>query len=386
MLAGARATPSRVIARLIRAGSALALAILLPGCSPSSFLARKMIQAPNRAPEFVKPKARMTIHWPDAVMESFTQGTNEVGDPRVPLRWVLIEPGDYNLHVELTLREDRGRKFGEFRIQFRLPDRDGPPPSALGTVFILHGYGVDLGMMLPWGLYLAEAGWRSVLVDLRGHGHSGGRRVSFGLLETEDLRDLLRQLEEEGRIHGPHVALGHSLGGAIALRWQAADPAIEASIALGALSEFGPAAHRLRDEYASWVPRAWLRGALRRLPNLLHVPPPALDTTHAIRGSGVKALLIAGDGDRITPPSDSAAIRELLDEGSDLLIVGPISHEALPFLFEQHGPAVVEWLSGAVDPVGTHHARHEGSGRVATGHAERAGACAAEDPPPGGLP
>jgi pimeloyl-ACP methyl ester carboxylesterase len=304
-----------------------------------------MTQAPNRAPEFVKPKARVALRWPSGIIERFEAGTNRVGSPETSLRWLLIEPADYGLEVSSETSRFRGKTHAEFRFKFRLP-REGLPPARepIGTAFLLHGYGVDLETLFPWGLYLAEAGWRSILVDLRGHGQSGGRRVFFGTVETNDLRELRWQLEEAGKLHRPCIAVGHSLGAAISLRWQTVDPSLSATVAFGAMAEFVPTVARVRAEYASWIPAGWVRRAALKLPDLIGVPPEALDTTAALREHDVTALLIAAREDVVTPPDDSRKLRALLSDESDLLVVGPATHETLPYAFDQHGPRIRHWL------------------------------------------
>lgn len=306
-----------------------------------------MTKAPNRVPAFVKPEGRVLLQWPAGVLERFPCGTNEVGSPPVALRWVRIEPADYGLSVTSSIAKAPGRDPIRYRFGFRLP-ADGLPPArpARGTAFLLHGYGVDLETMFPWAVYLAQAGWRSVLVDLRGHGESGGKRVTFGVLETNDLRCLRQSLEAMGEVEGPYVAVGHSMGASLALRWQTVDPAISASVALGPYARFVPAAGRLRDEYARWLPKGWVRRAAERVPGVLGVAADRLETDAAIRGREVRAFLVASAQDVITPPEDAAALRELTGGGSGFLIVSGGTHETLPYLFEQHGLLVREWLDG----------------------------------------
>ena len=53
-----------------------------------------------------------------------------------------------------------------------------------GTVILLHGYGLAQFAMVPWAIRLAQSGWRCVLVDLRGHGKSTGKKVYFGTREV----------------------------------------------------------------------------------------------------------------------------------------------------------------------------------------------------------
>jgi pimeloyl-ACP methyl ester carboxylesterase len=325
-------------------------AVLFCACSPSTFLARKMTVAPNRAPQFVKPKGRVVLRWPAEILERFPAGTNEVGSPPADVRWLMVEPADYRLSLSSRTWKEDGRVRGEIQLSGRFP-REGLPPTraAVGTAFLVHGYGVDLETMFPWALYLAQEGWRCVLADLRGHGQSGGRRVYYGCVETNDLCELRRELEASGRVHGPYVAIGHSLGGAIALRWQTVDPEIAGSVAFGPLAEFAPAAERLRAEYVSWLPSRWVGRAVKKLPGLLELPPNALDTRAALEGHSVRALLVAGSGDVITPPEDSAMIWPLLEQGSEMIVVGPVTHELLPYLFDQHAVPVRNWLAGVVN-------------------------------------
>lgn len=309
-------------------------------------MARRILDAPNRVPEILKPEGRVLLRWPAGVLERFPSGTNVVGTPPAALRWILVEPADYGLQVSSNL-EGEGTRHPRtsFELRFKLP-RAGLPPSRapVGTAFLVHGYGVDLETMFPWAIYLAEAGWRCVLVDLRGHGSSGGRHVYFGTVETNDLRELRVALERERRVQKPYVAVGHSLGASIVLRWATADREISRCVALGSFSEFRPAMERLRKEYAPWVPAFLVRGAGAKLPELLGVTAEGLDTAAALRGHAVRAYLVASPGDRITPPEDSQALREWLAPGSEFLIVGPATHETLPYLLDQHGPPVRRWL------------------------------------------
>lgn len=310
-------------------------------------MARRILEAPNRVPDFVKPEGRVWLRWPEGVLERFPTGTNTVGSPPAPLRWVLVEPADYGLSVTSRLEQAGSRHpHPSYELRFRLPATGLPEARpARGTAFLVHGYGVDLESMFPWAVYLAEAGWRCVLVDLRGHGGSGGRHVYFGTVETNDLCQLRRELEQAGRVRSPYVAVGHSLGASLVLRWAAVDPAIERAVALGSFAEFRPAMERLRREYAAWVPAFLVRGAARWLPKLLQVEPEALDTVSAVRGQDVKAFLVAATEDVITPPEDSQELRRILGAGSEMLVVGPATHENLPYLLDQHGPAIREWLA-----------------------------------------
>ena len=318
------------------------------------------MDAPNRVPDFVKPEGRVWLGWDAGVLERFPAGTNRVGDPPVDLHWVVVEPADYGCRIEASSVTNRRQVVASFRMNLHLPPEGLPATKpARGTVFLLHGYGVDLETLFPWAVYLAEAGWRSVLVDLPGHGHSGGRKVSFGVHEVGALKALRSCLENEHRWGGPYVVVGHSMGAALALRWQAEDDAIVGSVAFGPYAEFVPVALRLRDDYARWMPRGWVRRAAQKIPGILGVEPSRLDTRPQISGRHVLALLIASREDVITPPEDSEALRGELADGSDLLVVGGASHETLPYVFPLHGERVRRWLEDVT--ASGHTERHRDS-------------------------
>ncbi len=340
---------ARRTCRLGRVAGLALLAGLAAGCSPSTFLARRMMDAPNRVPEFVKPQGRVWLSWANDILSRFPTGTNRVGEPWVDLRWVVVEPADYGWTTHSEVVTLRDRKVATFRMGFRFP-KEGLPPAkpALGTAYVLHGYGVDLETMFPWAIFLAESGWRAVLVDLPGHGLSGGRQVTFGIREVEALLQLRRALESSGGWGGTVVTVGHSMGASVALRWQSMDPGIAGTVALGPYSEFVPAALRLRDDYARWVPRGWVRRAAVKIPGLLGVNSEDLDTLSMVRGHGVRAILVASANDVVTPPEDCVALQGELGEGSAFLIVGNATHETLPYVFPQHGRPVREWLEGVV--------------------------------------
>lgn len=72
------------------------------------------------------------------------------------------------------------------------------PLAHPATVILLHGYGMTKESMSPWGFVLAQAGYRVIALDLRGHGMSSGARIGFGKYEVPDLRQALDYLLAHG--------------------------------------------------------------------------------------------------------------------------------------------------------------------------------------------
>lgn len=123
-------------------------------------------------------------------------------------------------------------------VQQLAPDpRPGPAPAGLAstsagpapTAVLIHGTATD--SMASWYLTLArplaEAGFRVIMYDLRGHGHSQRPPSGYRLDDfVDDLAGLLAALAVTGPVH----LLGNSLGGTIAFGYAVRHPERVAAI------------------------------------------------------------------------------------------------------------------------------------------------------------
>jgi pimeloyl-ACP methyl ester carboxylesterase len=79
----------------------------------------------------------------------------------------------------------------------------------LGTVLVIHGWASRTEYMKPVIESYSDAGYRVVSLDLPGHGHSSGRRLT--------MLHALDAVRVAGEWFGPFAAIvGHSFGGAVA--------------------------------------------------------------------------------------------------------------------------------------------------------------------------
>lgn len=143
--------------------------------------------------------------------------------------------------------------------------------AAAGTVVLLHGLVTDT--LASWYFTLArplaEAGFRVVMFDLRGHGRSERPPRGYRLADfVGDLAALLPALGLDRPVH----LLGNSFGGTIALAYAARHPARVAG--LGLIESEPPV--------GDWSARMGetLGAALRRLP-----VPGALEQIEAAHGA-----------------------------------------------------------------------------------------------------
>jgi alpha-beta hydrolase superfamily lysophospholipase len=107
-------------------------------------------------------------------------------------------------------------------------------PGCRGRLVIVHGYAEHKGRYRELVAALVAAGYQCHLLDLRGHGESGGPRGHVARFE-EYRTDLERFVEEVQRLAvtpSPLLLLGHSLGGLIALDFVLHCPQVFDSLAV----------------------------------------------------------------------------------------------------------------------------------------------------------
>ncbi len=97
------------------------------------------------------------------------------------------------------------------------------------TLIALHGIADNRQQWLAPAVDLQRRGFGSLLLDLRAHGESGGRHVTFGHREVADVAAALDYLEQRGDVDVNRVGVvGLSLGGIVAIMAAASLPALRA--------------------------------------------------------------------------------------------------------------------------------------------------------------
>jgi pimeloyl-ACP methyl ester carboxylesterase len=315
---------------VVRLLAGLVLALSTSGCG--TFVAHCIARAPNRYPTWIAPHAPVVLAFNPKLLTNFAAQFVQVGPPPARLCYRIVEPADYHLKITSTNWWEHGQSQYEFTFKASVPGQSNQwTASPRGTVFLLHGYGEAQFAMMPWALRLAEAGWRCVLVDLRGHGRSTGRRIYFGIKETKDMSQLLDALAQDHESAEPVDAVGDSYGAVLALRWKTVDPRVHAIVAISPYASLSNTVMNIRQEYADWVPKMMVRAGLKDLPSVLQVPARELDTTTVLKHKPVLALFVAGGGDTITPVKEVEDLRSLALPGSEMIIVPDATHEALPY-------------------------------------------------------
>jgi dipeptidyl aminopeptidase/acylaminoacyl peptidase len=188
--------------------------------------------------------------------------------------------------------------------------------------------------MAPVANRLAHAGYRSVLVDLRGHGASSGEFLTYGVKESRDMVELLDSLEKRGLVAGKLAAYGFSYGGAVAIQWAARDPRLAAVVAVSTFATLREVVSDYTKCYlpliSTAIPDAWLQGAVDEAGTLAAFDPEQASTLRAARELDAPVLLVHGSLDTQIPSQHSRALKRVAGERARLVIVPGETHGSMP--------------------------------------------------------
>lgn len=209
----------------------VAILLLTSGCLTSK-VAKMIATAPNQqhVPAIVRNKKYAQEY--DSLYSNAWRVP--VGPPAAEISVATIEPGDYGFHYELVFKDlPNGRRSVSAKHDWKVPEpRPARSASVKGTIVLLHGYLETKEDMVHWGLRFAEAGYRVVLLDLRGHGRSSGPWIGYGAFEVGDLRQVLDDLQGRGLAGKKVGVLGMSYGASMGLLWAAQDLRVGVVVAL----------------------------------------------------------------------------------------------------------------------------------------------------------
>jgi uncharacterized protein len=230
-------------------------------------------------------------------------------------RWGLPEPR----HLELTAVD--GVQLAAWWFQ---------APAASASVIVCHGHGANKDSSL-WLAAELFPRFNVLLLDVRGHGQSGGERTSVGFLERLDILAAVRWLDDQAGA-APIGVLGISMGGATAILAAAESTRIAAVVAdspfarlrnpvRAAICERGypravsPLLAWSICTIASWQVRA--RGA-----------PDPIDVVDRIAPRPL--LIVHGEADALIPVENAYALYARAGQPKELWVVPGVEHARVP--------------------------------------------------------
>jgi len=221
-----------------------------------------------------------------------------------------------------------------------------PPPqssSVAPAVVVLHGWGGNAEMMLPFAPLLHNAGFGQILLDARNHGSSDTDSFSSMVKFSEDLEHSLDWLANQPEIQADQLSVvGHSVGAAAALlvasRRQLA--------AVVSISTFSHPARFMRrvmaSHYIPYIPIGWW--VLRYIEKQIKERYDEIAPANTIRSTTCPVLLLHGALDRYVPVTDAETVFN--NRNSDdvkLKILADVAHTSTDKI-EQYGDNIVSFL------------------------------------------
>lgn len=264
--------------------------------SCSQFLGRAMVTAPNQLNPFpVRTRYAPPVREALGIGQQFEV---KVGPPQAVLAVSVVEPDD--------------------------------PKRPRGTVIVLHGIWNESFWMLGTAKMLAADGYRAVLVDLRGHGRSTGKWLTFGPRESKDLTQVIDELQRRKLIAGKLGVYGISYGATTSIHLAGRDPRIKAVVAVAPFS-------RMRDEVPDYA-RTILPGVERMVSEADFeravdvagehggFDQDLSDAIAAIRRTKAPVLIIHGADDWLVPPYHALRLYEAARDHAEVVFVPWTGH------------------------------------------------------------
>ncbi|HXR45857.1 MAG TPA: alpha/beta fold hydrolase [Candidatus Limnocylindrales bacterium] len=334
--------------------ASLLLFLACGGCTSPRTIARSALEAPNHHIKIPRVFEQLGA----VLATNFPSEQINVGPPPAMLDLMVMEPGDYGAKLNSTITVHHPQRHGDtnrfdFNFTFNLshfsPKSKPETKDIRGTIFLLHGYGLNKETMVPWGLVLAESGYRVVLVDLRGHGHSTGDRIYFGGVERTDLVQCLDTLRQRHVCEGPVGALGISYGAVLALQWAAIDPRVQSVAAISPYPDPDTAVDRYLKTFApnlTW--RTDRKAAALVASHLAEFPDLATET--AIRQIRHPILFVRGENDEVCLKEDLSRFQAAAPPGSEVEEVPLANHLVAGMCITQLREPVTKWFHRQLIP------------------------------------
>lgn len=212
-------------------------------------------------------------------------------------------------------------------------------PATRPTLLFVHGKGGHSSEWKPDARRALLLGYNVLIPDLRGHGSSGGRYMTFGFLEKDDLANAIEAAGELWGIDPARVALHScSAGSAVALELAAhrseiravwlespfADPRAMARHYLAVATGIPPPLLSLTTRWA-------VARTVARVKRDLGLDDAAggiekADPVAALRRVRCPVALVYGAEDRLVPPHLVERLVAALPEGSEIFCAAGAGH------------------------------------------------------------
>ena len=210
------------------------------------------------------------------------------------------------------------------------------------TIIIVHGLNRNRESNLELASRLAGRDYSIMLFDLRGHGRSGGEKISGGYHERRDVLGAFDYLVSRGALAEKIGVLGFSMGAAAALLGVAEEPRIRALVADSSYANVSDliAQETARETpFPEWMVPVFVPGMDLMAGLFFDIDIGAMVPQDAVARLDYPILLIHGTADERIPVESSERIRMASHPDSSLWLVDGLGHTDA---FDEHPDEYVE--------------------------------------------
>ena len=199
-----------------------------------------------------------------------------------------------------------------------------PPASGLhagSTIVLLHGLTESKASFPYFGAAerLAKMGYNVILPDLRAHGRSSGRYVTYGAKEKYDVKAVVDALLADGTVREPIYVFGATLGGATAIQYAAIDPRCKGVMTMTSFKD----AQSMARRRLLFISTEQFKLAMERAGQIAKFDPQQASSVSAARKLTVPLLLYHGLLDLTVPKEHSEAIYAAAAGPKKLILIAP---------------------------------------------------------------
>ena len=233
-------------------------------------------------------------------------------------------PSNYNLEFEYV--EFLSRRGDVLLSGWYLPGDSSSP-----HLIFVHGIGsVRSGdNAVELAARMVELGYNVLMFDLRGHGSSGGDKVSGGYFERWDVLGAFDYLVDRGIGPDRTGLMGFSMGAATSILAAAEEPRITALVAD---SPFANASDLIAREAArttpipGWLTPIFMPAAKLMARGIYGIDIGALVPEKAVADLGYPVLVIHGIADELIPWKQGQRVASAAEAGSSIWLVPGVDH------------------------------------------------------------
>ena len=192
------------------------------------------------------------------------------------------------------------------------------------TLVLVHGWGRNVGRMLPLVRELHPAGFNIIAFDARSHGSSDTDGTANMLKFSADIGAALDEAVRRGADAGKLGVLGLSVGGAAAIHAAAHDERIRAVVTVGA---FAHPADLMRAELrARGLPSILLPAVLRCVEHSIGARLDDIAPERQVRKIAAPVLLVHGKDDVVVPVGHGRRLAAAAGANVELLVLPGRGH------------------------------------------------------------